>query len=450
VHVDISFLPGLAAAFLLVFARIGTMLMLLPGLGEQNVSARMRLTVALVLAGVLLPLHRSAYHIDPGELGPAVVMLVEEILIGGVLGLTARLTVSALEVAGSVIAQQLGLGFVTAVDPTQGEQGMIVGNFLTMLGVTLLFATDMHHLVIAALNDSYTLFEPGELPATGDIAALITRTVAGAFRIEVQLSAPFIVFGLLFNIGLGVLARLMPQMQVFFVALPLSILLGLILLVLVVGAMMGVFLDYAGGVLHALALLWPERDRLRGLVGVDPTLILPFTRSLALHMLGAVVAILAIVAAADYLFQYRQWYERHKMSLRELKEEFRQTEGDPTVKGKLRQLRQTRMRKRMMAAVPTASVVITNPTHFAVALKYERGMNAPVCVAEGGDLIARKIRDVAREHDIPVVENPPLARALHGTVEIDQEIPPEHYRAVAEIIGYIMRLRRAVGTASPL
>jgi flagellar biosynthesis protein FliR len=105
-----------------------------------------------VLAAVLLPLHRSAYHIDPGELGPAVVMLVEEILIGGVLGLTARLTVSALEVAGSVIAQQLGLGFVTAVDPTQGEQGMIVGNFLTMLGVTLLFATDMHHLVIAACS----------------------------------------------------------------------------------------------------------------------------------------------------------------------------------------------------------------------------------------------------------------------------------------------------------
>jgi flagellar biosynthesis protein FlhB len=163
-----------------------------------------------------------------------------------------------------------------------------------------------------------------------------------------------------------------------------------------------------------------------------------------------VVAILAIAAAADYLFQYRQWFERHKMSPRELKEEFRQTEGDPTVKGKLRQLRQTRMRKRMMAAVPKASVVITNPTHFAVALKYERGMNAPVCVAKGADLIARKIRDLAREHDVPVVENPPLARALHGTVEVDQEIPPEHYRAVAEIIGYIMRLRRAVGVGKTL
>ena len=147
---------------------------------------------------------------------------------------------------------------------------------------------------------------------------------------------------------------------------------------------------------------------LSGLISADPAAILPFTRSLAMQMLGAVVAILAIIAAADYLFQYRQWYERQKMSLQEMKEEFRQTEGDPAVKGKLRQLRQARTRKRMMAAVPKASVVITNPTHFAVALQYERGMNAPVCVAKGVDLIARKIREVAEAHDIPVVENPPL------------------------------------------
>ena len=189
------------------------------------------------------------------------------------------------------------------------------------------------------------------------------------------------------------------------------------------------------------ALLWPQRGRLAAIVGADPAAILPFTRSLAMQMLGAVVAILAIIAAADYLFQYRQWYERQKMSLQEMKDEFRQTEGDPAIKGKLRQIRQARARKRMMAAVPKASVVITNPTHFAVALQYERGMNAPVCLAKGADVIARKIREVAEAHDIPVVENPPLARALHATVEIDQEIPPEHYRAVAEIIGYIMRLR---------
>ena len=251
--IDISYLPALAAAFLLVFARTGTMVMLLPGLGEQNISARLRLTIALVLAAVLLPLHRGAYQIDTSALAPTIVLLVEEIFIGAVLGLTARLTISALDVAGSVIAQQLGLGFVTAIDPTQGEQGAILGNFLTMLGITLFFATDMHHLVIAALNDSYSLFAPGEVPPSGDVAALVTKTVSGAFRIGIQLSAPFLAFGLLFNLGLGVLSRLMPQMQVFFVALPASILIGFLFLVLVLGAMMGLFLDYAGGVLHELA-----------------------------------------------------------------------------------------------------------------------------------------------------------------------------------------------------
>lgn len=190
-------------------------------------------------------------------------------------------------------------------------------------------------------------------------------------------------------------------------------------------------------------LLWPERKRLESLVAVDPAGILPITQSLSLDLLGAVVAVLALIAAADYLFQYRQWFERQKMSQRELKEEFKQSEGDPAIKAKIRQIRQLRMKKRMMAAVPEASVVITNPTHFAVALKYERGMNAPVCVAKGVDSLARKIREVAEEHGIPVVENPPLARALHGTVDIDEEVPAEHYQAVAEVIGYVMRLNRA-------
>jgi flagellar biosynthetic protein FlhB len=192
------------------------------------------------------------------------------------------------------------------------------------------------------------------------------------------------------------------------------------------------------------ALLWPKRDQLDVLVTMDPAAILALTRTLSLEMLGMVVAILAIVAAADYFFQYRQWFERQKMSVRELKEEFKQTEGDPAIKAKIRQLRQTRMRKRMMAAVPKASVIITNPTHYAIALQYERGMNAPVCLAKGIDNIALKIREVAAEHRIPVVENPPLARALHATVEIDEEVPPEHYKAVAEVIGYVMRLRGAV------
>lgn len=192
------------------------------------------------------------------------------------------------------------------------------------------------------------------------------------------------------------------------------------------------------------ALMWPERVRMEALVHLDPAALLPFVSGLALKLMGTVVALLAVVAAGDYLFQYRQWYEKQKMSLRELKEEFKQSEGDPTIKGKLKQLRQVRMRKRMMAAVPKASVVITNPTHFAVALQYDRSMAAPICVAKGVDALALKIREIAAEHRIPIVENPPLARALHATVQVDQVIPPEHYKAVAEVIGYVMRLRRAV------
>ncbi len=203
----------------------------------------------------------------------------------------------------------------------------------------------------------------------------------------------------------------------------------------------GLFKVIALGVVM-MAVLWPERHRLEAMVRFDPSAIMGVTTSLTLQLMGAVVAMLAVVAIADYFFQYRTWFERQKMSLQEMKEEFKQSEGDPHIKGRIRQLRQQRMKKRMMAAVPKASVIITNPTHYAVALSYERGMAAPICVAKGVDMIALKIREIAGKHDIPIVENVPLARALHATVEIDDEIPVEHYHAVAEIIGYVMGLKR--------
>ncbi|WP_448044637.1 flagellar biosynthesis protein FlhB [Bradyrhizobium liaoningense] len=189
-------------------------------------------------------------------------------------------------------------------------------------------------------------------------------------------------------------------------------------------------------------VLWPERHRMEAMVRLDPAAMLGATTSMTIHLLGAVVAALAIIAIADYFFQYRSWFQRQKMSLQEIKEEYKQSEGDPHIKGKIRQLRQQRAKKRMMAAVPKASVIITNPTHYSVALSYERGMSAPICVAKGVDNLAFKIREIAREHDIPIVENVPLARALYATVDIDQEIPTEYYHAVAEVIGYVMRLRR--------
>ena len=254
-RVDISLLPALAATFMLVFARVGAMVMLMPGFGESNIPVRIKLGIALLLTLIILPLHRAAYQIDLTSMSSLGVLMVHEIVIGIVLGATARVTLSALAIAGSVIAQQLGLGFVTAVDPTQGQQGLLIGNFLTILGVTLLFATDSHHLVIAALNESYRIFSPGEVMSSGDVAALATRAFAAAFKIGMQLSAPFLVFGLVFNIGLGVLARLMPAMQVYFVGVPLSIMVGFLIFAFVLTGMMATYLNYFIGVMHDLTPL---------------------------------------------------------------------------------------------------------------------------------------------------------------------------------------------------
>jgi flagellar biosynthetic protein FlhB len=195
-----------------------------------------------------------------------------------------------------------------------------------------------------------------------------------------------------------------------------------------------------GGV--ASTVLWNERDRLESFARIQPGGMLPALLALALKLLAGVLAIYAFMALGDAVYQRMAWLKRQRMSKQELKEEYKNTEGNPEIKAKLRQMRAARAKKRMMAAVPTATVVITNPTHYAVALKYERGMPAPICVAKGVDAVALKIRAVATEHRVSIVENPPLARALHATVQIDQEIPVEHYKAVAEVIGAILRLRR--------
>ena len=161
-----------------------------------------------------------------------------------------------------------------------------------------------------------------------------------------------------------------------------------------------------------------------------------------LKMLVAVLAVLAAIAIADLIFQRYRHKKQLRMTKQEVKEEHKQAEGDPTAKQRLRQIRQERARQRMMAAVPDADVVITNPTHFAVALKYDsEEMDAPRVVAKGQDLIAQRIREIAEDNDIIIVENPPLARALFASVELDDEVPPEHYQAVAEVISYVWGLR---------
>jgi len=187
--------------------------------------------------------------------------------------------------------------------------------------------------------------------------------------------------------------------------------------------------------------IWPERTMLEGVLSQSPGDVVSDMSHLLFKVLMAALVALAAIAAADYIVQRQRWLQRNRMSKQEIKEEYKQNEGDPHIKAKIRQIRQERAKKRMIADVPKATVIITNPTHYAVALRYESGkMAAPVCVAKGVDALALKIREVAKEHDVPIVENPPLARALHATVEVDEVIPQEHFKAVAQVIGYVMRL----------
>lgn len=195
------------------------------------------------------------------------------------------------------------------------------------------------------------------------------------------------------------------------------------------------------GVLMFL-VVWPDRNRFDTLVASDIATTMSFTLWLAIKLMVATLAVLTVIAALDWMYTRHAYTKRQRMTMREVRDEFKQAEGDPIIKAKLRQIRTERSRKRMMQRVPEASVIITNPTHFAVALKYDSGMAAPVCVAKGVDALALRIREIGKDNDVPLVEDPPLARALHASVEIDDEIAPEFYRAVANIIGYVMRRKQ--------
>lgn len=189
-------------------------------------------------------------------------------------------------------------------------------------------------------------------------------------------------------------------------------------------------------------IIWPERGLLNQLMSIPVADLMNVVSSMALRLLIGVIIFMTVVALIDFLYQRAQQHKKLKMTKQEVKDEYKQLEGDPHVKARIRQLRQERARQRMMAAVPESDVVITNPTHYAVALKYDYDtMEVPVVTAKGMDFVAQKIRELAEEHDVPLVENPPLARALHATVEVDEEIPPTQYKAVAEVISFILRLK---------
>ncbi|TDR89630.1 flagellar biosynthetic protein FliR [Enterovirga rhinocerotis] len=244
-------IPELTTLFMLAFARVGILVMLMPGLGERFVMPRLRLAIALFLTLMMMPILRPLL---PAGLAPAAIvgLLIGEIAVGLVLGLATRAVMAALQTAGNVVASQIGLSFAMSVDPAAGGQEAVIGNFLSLLGATLIFATDLHHLAIGAIRESYSLLPPAGIPDSGDVARLAIGAVARGFALGVKIAAPFVVFALLFNLGLGILSRLMPQLQVFFLALPLSVLIGMLILLACLGMMMSVYLADLGRFLQGL------------------------------------------------------------------------------------------------------------------------------------------------------------------------------------------------------
>lgn len=241
----VSWGPDVAYYFFLIFARLGTILMLLPALGEQTIPARLRLTFALGFSVILYPLILPQLGPVPITVSGLAVALGHELAIGFIIGGLVRLILTAAQVAGAVIAYQMGLSMAQTADPTQsGVQGAIVGNFLAMLGVTLIFATDMHHMLLAGIYASYDYFPPDAPLMLGDAADMAVQIIGMSFVIGVQMAAPLLIFGLVFYLGLGILGRLMPQIQVFFMAMPANIIIGLILFALLLSLTMGLYMGY--------------------------------------------------------------------------------------------------------------------------------------------------------------------------------------------------------------
>jgi len=241
----IAMLPEVMVLFLLAFARLGTMVMLLPALGERNISSRVRLSLALVFTFVLYPVFAGLY--PPGLMENPLLLglsFANEFVVGGFIGLVSRMIVAALQVAGTTISYQSSMALAQSFDPTAGSQGALIGNFLSVLGVAVIFAMDLHHLSIMALHDSYLLFPPGQWLPVGDVTEIAVRTMAGVFKLGISLAAPFLVFGIVFNLGVGLLNRLMPQVQVFFIAMPVNVGIAIMILMATIGTMMLWYTDH--------------------------------------------------------------------------------------------------------------------------------------------------------------------------------------------------------------
>jgi flagellar biosynthetic protein FliR len=244
-HITLPALSGIILTYLLVFSRVGAMMMLLPGVGTMGVPARVRLVLALAVSFALAPTVQGQYPAAAPQTMIALVILIgQEITAGVLVGAMAAVIMSALQVAGFLIASQIGLAYAQTLDPTQNTQGAVVGNFLTLLGTVMIFATDLHHLAIGAIAGSYRMLPPGAALPTADMAQLVIKLISSSFALGFQLAAPFLVFGFAIYAALGVLAKLMPQLQIFFVAVPINILCGFVIMLAMLGSIITLFLSY--------------------------------------------------------------------------------------------------------------------------------------------------------------------------------------------------------------
>lgn len=230
--------------YLLVFCRVGTTIMLLPGLSEGYIAPRARLILALGLSLAIIPTIQPLMPVMPTSGVEFFLLIAKEILVGAFIGTVVKVLFSALHVAGMVIATQTGLAAAMMFDPTQGEQNSAIGMFLMLLGIMIIFAGDIHHLFIMSIVDSYSLFPPMDELPMGGFSDLVSKTASTAFSMGVRISAPVIVIGLVIYLGGGVMGRLMPQMQVFFVLTPIQILLGFSMLILTLSTGMMWFMSY--------------------------------------------------------------------------------------------------------------------------------------------------------------------------------------------------------------
>ncbi|WP_429911536.1 flagellar biosynthetic protein FliR [Glycocaulis sp.] len=240
----ISFdLPAIVFAAALVFARMGAILMLLPGFAEPGIPIRIRLSFALAFSFAIGPVVAPMLPVQPETLAGLAGYVTGEVIIGLMIGGAARMLLASASVAGQVIGYQSGLAMAQAFDPAQGQTGALPATFLNLLFIVLLFTTNLHHLLLQAAAGSYMMMPPGQAPMWGDAAQWAVDIFISAFNIGIQLAAPLVLFGLVFYLGLGVLSRMMPQVQIFFVAMPMNILVGFTIFSLALGTMAMVWLD---------------------------------------------------------------------------------------------------------------------------------------------------------------------------------------------------------------